>query len=212
MSQSAGRSGGGTVPVRGPVRTKRISAQQRRTLLVKAAVEVIAEHGVEGATTRRIAEAAGASLASLHYAFDSKEALLFAIWEEQVRALESRALASARQDGLGPTAARLLRETFVWFQADEHYAQVQLELTFWALRQDAALGVGTYDLHIGVMRTALQAGRLAQESADRVESLARLVVAMSDGISVQWFCYRDKVRLTEDLDAGAAALMAFANA
>lgn len=181
-------------------------------MLVKAAVEVIAEHGVEGATTRRIAEAAGASLASLHYAFASKEALLFAIWEEQVRNLESRAIAVARQDGLGATAARLLRETFSWWETDEHYAQVQLELTFWALRQDPKLGVGTYDLHIGVMRTALSAGRLAHENPDRIEPLARLVVAVSDGISVQWFCYRDKARLAVDLDAGAGALRAFADA
>ena len=40
----------------------RVSAEQRRRELVDAAVRVIAEHGVPGATTRRIADAAGAPM------------------------------------------------------------------------------------------------------------------------------------------------------
>lgn len=185
-----------------------VKASDRRTSLVKAAVRVIAEHGVEGATTRRIAAAAGGSLASLHYVFDSKEALFFAIWEEQVRALEQSARAGARRDGLGPTADRLLRETFDWFRADEPYARAQLELTFWALRRDSALGIGTYDLHIKVMREGLEQGLLPQEDASLIEGLARLIVALADGISLQWMCYRDEQRLATDLDNARSALLA----
>ncbi|WP_188942013.1 TetR/AcrR family transcriptional regulator [Nakamurella endophytica] len=185
---------------------------ERRARLIDAAVRVIAAHGVEGATTRRIAAAAEMSLASLHYLFESKEALFFAIWEEQVRALKERAEADAHRDGLAPTAARLLRQTFDWFESDQEFAQVQLEITFWALRRDAALGVGTYDLHVGLMEAALRAGRLADEPEDRIGALARLIVALADGISVQWFCYRDPDRLAADIDAAQVALAAFTQA
>jgi AcrR family transcriptional regulator len=186
-----------------------VKASDRRSSLVKAAVEVIAAHGVEGATTRRIAAAAGASLASLHYVFESKEALFFAIWENQVDALEQSTRAGARRDGLAQTASRLLRETFDWFRSDEPYARVQLELTFWALRQDGSLGVRTYDLHTRVMRQGLTDGLLPGEDASVIDGLARLIVALADGISVQWMCYRDEGRLAEDLDNAQAALAGF---
>lgn len=54
----------------------RISVERRRELLVKAAFRVIADHGVEAATTRRISAEAEMSLASFHYAFDSRDELL----------------------------------------------------------------------------------------------------------------------------------------
>lgn len=59
----------------------RIPAAERRADLVAAAVRVIAAHGVDGATTRRIAEAANAPLATLHYCFATKEALFAAVFE-----------------------------------------------------------------------------------------------------------------------------------
>jgi AcrR family transcriptional regulator len=54
----------------------RISVERRRDLLVAAAFRVIADHGVEAATTRRISAEAEMSLASFHYAFESRNELL----------------------------------------------------------------------------------------------------------------------------------------
>ncbi|PYE19157.1 TetR family transcriptional regulator [Williamsia limnetica] len=54
----------------------RISVERRRDLLVQAAFRVIADHGVEAATTRRISAEAEMSLASFHYAFASRDELL----------------------------------------------------------------------------------------------------------------------------------------
>lgn len=50
--------------------------EKRRDLLVQAAFRVIAHHGVEAATTRRISAEAEMSLASFHYAFESRDELL----------------------------------------------------------------------------------------------------------------------------------------
>ncbi len=54
----------------------RISVEKRRDRLVQAAFRVIADHGVEAATTRRISAEAEMSLASFHYAFESRDELL----------------------------------------------------------------------------------------------------------------------------------------
>ncbi|GAC02133.1 putative TetR family transcriptional regulator [Gordonia namibiensis NBRC 108229] len=62
----------------------RMSVEQRRSALIESAYRVIADHGVEGATTRRICAHAGMPLASFHYAFESRTALLCAVMEQAV--------------------------------------------------------------------------------------------------------------------------------
>nr|WP_238421174.1 TetR/AcrR family transcriptional regulator [Gordonia sp. 'Campus'] len=62
----------------------RMSVDQRRSALIESAYRVIADHGVEGATTRRICAHAGMPLASFHYAFESRTALLCAVMETAV--------------------------------------------------------------------------------------------------------------------------------
>lgn len=62
----------------------RMSVEQRRSALIDSAYRVIADHGVEGATTRRICAHAGMPLASFHYAFESRTALLCAVMEQAV--------------------------------------------------------------------------------------------------------------------------------
>ncbi|NDK90846.1 TetR family transcriptional regulator [Gordonia desulfuricans] len=61
-----------------------MSVTERRAALVESAYRVIADHGVEGATTRRICAHADMPLASFHYAFESRTALLGAVMETAV--------------------------------------------------------------------------------------------------------------------------------
>ncbi|MGH7665933.1 MAG: TetR/AcrR family transcriptional regulator [Candidatus Dormibacteria bacterium] len=51
----------------------------RRQTLVLAAYRQLAEHGFEGLRTRQVAAAAGVNVATLHYYFPSKEALIEAV-------------------------------------------------------------------------------------------------------------------------------------
>lgn len=62
----------------------RMSVEERRTALIDAAYRVIADLGVEGATTRRICAQAQMPLASFHYAFESRTALLRAVIDTAV--------------------------------------------------------------------------------------------------------------------------------
>lgn len=54
---------------------ERMSAEDRRLAILEAAMPLFAEHGLNGVTTRQLAEAAGVSEALLYRHFESKEAL-----------------------------------------------------------------------------------------------------------------------------------------
>ena len=47
--------------------------------ILDAAVHLFSEHGYDGVSMRRIAQAAGVSKANIYHHFDSKQALYFAI-------------------------------------------------------------------------------------------------------------------------------------
>jgi TetR/AcrR family transcriptional regulator len=78
-----------------------------RDKLVAAAVEVFAERGFQGATTRTIAERAGVALAALPYHFETKEALWRAAAERLFAALEAELGARARGLAKLPAGERL---------------------------------------------------------------------------------------------------------
>jgi AcrR family transcriptional regulator len=60
-------------------RTSRLSKLHRRQDLVQAAFRRIAERGFEGLRTRDVAADAGVNIATLHYYFPTKEALIRAV-------------------------------------------------------------------------------------------------------------------------------------
>lgn len=57
-------------------RTMRLHGEDRRQALVEVAFHQIAEHGFEGLRTRDVADGAGVNIATLHYYFPTKEALI----------------------------------------------------------------------------------------------------------------------------------------
>ncbi len=62
------------------------SRQKTRQLISDAACELFAEHGIDGVSTRMIAEKAGIALGGIHYHFKNKEALYLEVLR---RALDS---------------------------------------------------------------------------------------------------------------------------
>lgn len=62
------------MPIRPP--THRARGLARRETLLRAAFDVVTEHGIEGATHRRIAQAAGMPLSTTSYFFGSLDELL----------------------------------------------------------------------------------------------------------------------------------------
>jgi AcrR family transcriptional regulator len=105
-------------------------AEQRKDEFVEAAVAVIAEHGVRGATTRRIADAANAPLASLHYCFATKEDLFLEAFNRV-----GVSLVPEEDDPAGEvTIGSFLRSAIEWMLANRDYALAQVDLYLWILR------------------------------------------------------------------------------
>jgi AcrR family transcriptional regulator len=71
--------------------SSRRSLTERREQLLDAAIDVMSDRGISGATTRAITERAGVPHGVFHYCFDSKAALLRALLARE----SERALATA---------------------------------------------------------------------------------------------------------------------
>ncbi|SEO96670.1 TetR/AcrR family transcriptional regulator [Amycolatopsis saalfeldensis] len=93
-----------------------VSTAQRRAMLVDAAVQVIGEAGVGAATTRRIADRAGAPLATVHYCFRRKEDLYLEVFRKLSDEF-ARAAAEVEGADLEAVACGYLRATVAWMLA-----------------------------------------------------------------------------------------------
>ncbi|MDX1742065.1 MAG: TetR family transcriptional regulator C-terminal domain-containing protein [Ruegeria sp.] len=74
---------------------RRESAKSRQEALILAALELVAEHGVRGATVRRIAERANVTQGLIRHYFSSKEELIVAAYEHHMNAMTDQTLAPA---------------------------------------------------------------------------------------------------------------------
>jgi AcrR family transcriptional regulator len=73
-------------------------ARQRRERLLDAALQVFSEQGVDGASVKDIATAAGATPGLLYHYFDSKDALVWILLQERGFLPELRALLATASD------------------------------------------------------------------------------------------------------------------
>ena len=93
-------------------------AEQRRAQLIETALEVFAEKGVDGATVKDLAEAAGVAQGLLYHYFRSKEDLLKAALERRYFLPELRLISSSGENRpvgevlleVAQTFARVLNE------------------------------------------------------------------------------------------------------
>lgn len=162
------------------------ASRDTRQALLDGALECLVERGYARTTVRDIAAASGANLALVAYYFGSKEALLnealigaFRSWTAQLGAAMEQA-SGPPLERLG-TAARQLERAFaeqrpllVAFTealaqaAHSEPLRTQLADGYEALRGDAAALLGAAD-------QSLQA-----------PELAALLVALTDGLMIQW--------------------------
>lgn len=201
----------------------RIPVGERRRALVDAAVRVIARDGVAGATTRAIVAEAGMSLASLHYAFGSREELLRVVvgvvTEQEGRA----ALAGLLPTALAPemtmvdvVAAGLDRYVDL-LEADPQREQALLELSLYAMRSDAPAGepgtaAAQHALYLRVARETLEQAAVltGHRWTAPLDDLARLLVTITDGLTSTWLADRDTAATRRTARAAASTLAGFA--
>ncbi len=193
----------------------RMAAAERRASLVQAALRVIAREGVAAATTRAIVAEAGMSLASFHYAFRSRDELI----AELIRfVLESQSVAAAEALSIAGDLRSTIRHGLKAFldvvAGDPLRELAMLELTQYALR-NPQLGESArlqYDSYHRAAATILEA--VAHQFAITwklpIPQMARILVTLTDGITLGWLVDHDLAAAEGVVDFAADALAALA--
>lgn len=191
----------------------RLPPDQRRAKLVDAALRVIDRDGLCGATTRAIVTEADMPLGSFHYVFRSRDAMLrdlITVVVDQERRVAGDALKQGHDIRAAVRSA--LQAYFDLVVADPSREQAMFELLHYALRTE-----GLADLPTAQYRSYRSAAlELLEVAADRagvrwtmpLEDVARLVVTLTDGLTLGWLADRDAAAAGRVMDAAADALAA----
>jgi AcrR family transcriptional regulator len=103
-----------------PVPVKK--SEVTRTRILDAALELFRTRGFEETTMRGIASAAGVSLGSAYYYFESKEDLVMAFYERAMEAMAPRLKAAlASKAGFEETIAALITVKFEYFEPSRNF-------------------------------------------------------------------------------------------
>ncbi|MFI8997383.1 TetR/AcrR family transcriptional regulator [Streptomyces sp. NPDC053542] len=185
----------------------RIPAAERRSDFVKAAVEVIATHGIDGATTRRIAEQAQAPLATLHYCYNSKEDLFADVFKFVAGKFRDVIEDSDPHADLTVTARRLLRGAMECYLESANFAATALELISWARRQHEERGIGVYNQAVDALRSALRGAASDHPlEAETIDQIAYVIATLADGFALNWLTYGDRSAATEHMEVTVSVL------
>lgn len=201
----------------------RMPVEDRRRSLIDAAVRIIARDGVAAATTRAVVAEAGMSLASLHYAFLSREhmmeAVISEVTEQERRAAEEGLLpAVAAPSDEPPALVDVIRAGLDRYldllEADPSREQALLDLTLYALRtpdQQSALAA-QYDVYREAARATLATAAEATDARWTIplEEVARALVMVTDGLTSAWLADRDTEAARRTARFAATALAALA--
>lgn len=178
-----------------------------REQVIRGALRALCASGVAATTTRKIAEELGVHLATLHYHFDSKAALLLAVLghliDETTTAM--RVEAQGRTD-IAACIEELLTAAWRLTMRTRNLQIVQYELTLYAFREGAEwLAVHQYDAYVNLYRGTLLA--IAERTRELTPSdcvaLARFMLAGIDGLLLQQLAKPDRGRSA----TGIAALI-----
>ena len=194
----------------------RIPASERRAALIDAALRVVSRNGLAQATTRAIVAEAGMSLASFHYAFESRDELV----DELITTVIGREQQAVLPDLIpGQTLREILEAGLLRYldhlRADPEHEQAMLELTQYALRSPERhpLAAAQYARYAELAAHALELA--AKHSGARwrspVDRVARVLVAFTDGLTLTWLVERDDDAARAVVAAAADALTRMAD-
>jgi AcrR family transcriptional regulator len=193
----------------------RISSTDRRSALLDAALRVIAAGGMAAATTRAIVAEAGMSLASFHYAFESRDELLRQLVR---RVVSTEAFAVADTFTPGTDIRSSIRNGLAAYvdtiSADPAHELAMFEIVQYAMRTPELqhLAGEQYARYRDTVSALLEAG--AAHAGVRwtlpVHEVARLVVTFTDGITLAWLAERDLAAAMHVVDFAADSLSTLA--
>ncbi|MBF8184848.1 TetR family transcriptional regulator [Nonomuraea sp. K274] len=172
-----------------------LSADERRRLIVDAAVHVIATEGLARATTRRIAEQAQVPLGSLHYCFRNKDELNLLILERGQATMRT-AFEDLREGGFEATLREIVAMYWRWIRDHLGLHLALVELLMWAIRNKETLIPKEADLWAAVNAPfggdLIEARLTAAAEADGlrtavpVRELTRFLIHRMDGLVFEY--------------------------
>ena len=154
------------VPVDPPVR------------LAEAVCSVIAEHGLEGASIRKVASAAEVSIGAVQHHFPTKDDMLVAAFEHIVRAGSERVARLPLGEDTADNLSRVLRELLPLDAARRREARVYVAFAARAATQPRLAAVQQATLTGIVDRLA----RVLEADAAHARAEAELLLAVADGL------------------------------
>ena len=177
-----------------------------RAQIIQGTLQALEKTGVIGMTTRRIAAEANVRLATLHYHFESKSALLVAVLGALIEDIAARLRAerSSSEPDLDDRIEALIRGTWRSIMQTKSRQIVQYELTLYALREGAQwLAEEQYEAYLRLYREQLIVGRSDKQalSAADYTALARFILAGIDGLILQELVKPSRARSSQAIEA-----------
>ena len=191
----------------------RIPAEERRELLLQAALRVSASKGIAGATTRAIVAEAGMSLASFHYAFRSHDEMMAELVALVVEGESTAAFAALEPGADIHQSLRAGLHAFLdYVIADPGHEQVMQDIMQYALRTPGLehRAAEQYESYHRAVTELLVAGAAVAHVvwSMPVADVARLVVTVTDGVTLAWLANRDEPAARRVLDFAADTIAA----
>lgn len=178
---------------------------------IDASAAVIARVGVGGATTRRIAEEAGAPLATLDYCFQTKENLVRAVFEQLADL--ARAELHERATSQGQPVRRWPPTCWATRSGGDRQSRrppnrAQIEIWLWADRHDRDFAVWLYGMFINTWKEYLRVARNSLPE-DRIETVTRIIVVLIDGRCMQLVTHGDEKLILRETETASTMLPAY---
>jgi AcrR family transcriptional regulator len=187
----------------------RLPAAERRRQIMEVTTRLIAERGFWGLSMQDVADGCGLTVPGLLHHVGSKDGLLIAVLEHR-DAVDGESLAaelghdldsSDSLDGidLRQVCSALVRRNATQPEIVRLFAVLEAEsltpshpaYAYFIARQEQTIAVFTV---------------LAKRLTDRPESLARQIVALMDGLQIQWLRSPETASLVDEWEAAAATL------
>jgi AcrR family transcriptional regulator len=167
----------------------RVSTADRREQLIDATINVMRRDGVQAATMRAVAAEAGAQLATVHYCFEDKDALLAAAIQRWLRVMITDAISFSTEGGMREAARQMVNAWWTALESTPNDAMAQFELPLWAMRNDKReLASTIYPTYIEELAAMLSKSlEVAGETCGwDVERFSRALLVIIDGCSLQY--------------------------
>lgn len=182
-----------------------MTAADRRDELTQVLLRVVAERGIEGATIRGLAEAAGVSIGAVQHHFATKDELLLAAFRRTGADLTQRAeLVAERAPSARDAIRGILLELLPLDEQRTAEARVGLAFAARAMTAPPLAAVLTADLD------ALRAGLAEAYAAARVPDpggAASTAFALADGLTTQLLFAGETVPTADQAVAAIEALI-----